>query len=80
MPRMSSSAKVNPEEGKERQENKERKEQKEELPAQPQEENISWEELPGPVLEMLFNHLKAAALVGQPVFLKSPDQQVVSLL
>jgi len=48
-------------------------------PVKPEGEHVSWEDLPGPVLELIFNHLKRAAIAGQRVFLKSPDQQVVLL-
>lgn len=46
-----------------------------EEPVTAEGDSVSWEELPGPVLELIFNHLKRAAIAGEHVFLKSPDQQ-----
>ena len=86
LPRMGGSAKVSP---SPLASDKTRKE----LPAEPLDEElvgseqplkgqgeqtpVSWDDLPGSVLELVFNHLKRAAMAGEKVFLKSPDQQVI---
>ncbi len=44
--------------------------------AQEEQPPVSWDDLPGSVLELVFNHLKRAAMTGEKVFLKSSDQQV----